>query len=190
MLIRKYIPTLFLLTMVTLAFCKHEGISTVQEATSIKAPSGMAKIESRSGSKVQGVIILTQNNQDQVLLQIDLTGFAPNSTHAFHIHANGDCSDPKAVSAGPHFNPTASHHGGPDAQNRHAGDMGNLKANEKGEVHTQRINTMVTLDGDLPNSAIGKAIIIHESEDDFKTQPTGNAGGRIACGVITKGIDH
>lgn len=146
----------------------------------------MAQMESKSDSKVQGTIVLSPGEDHQVKLQIDLTGFSPKTTHAFHIHAVGDCTDPGAASAGPHFNPSGARHGGPDHEMRHAGDMGNLEADEKGEVHTQKINTMVALEENVPNSAIGKSIIIHEGVDDFQTQPTGNAGARVACGVIVK----
>lgn len=168
--------------------CANKHAATIQESasTSPAAPTLVAKMESKSDSKVQGTILLTQDSETQVTLQIDLTGFTPNTTHAFHIHAVGDCSDAGAASAGPHFNPAGTRHGGPDHEMRHAGDMGNLEADEKGEVHTQKINTLITLQENLPTSAIGKSIIIHESVDDFETQPTGNAGARISCGVIRK----
>lgn len=174
------------LSLCTLFFlcCAGKQISPEQKTSS--TPSVFAKMESRSDSKVQGTIVLTQESDHEVALQIDLTGFAPNTTHAFHIHAVGDCTDPGAASAGPHFNPTGTRHGGPDHEMRHAGDMGNLEADEKGEVHVKKTNTMVTLQENVPNSAIGKSIIIHESVDDFQTQPTGNAGARISCGVIVK----
>lgn len=169
-----------------LTFCGTKKISPMHEVGTTPATiSALAKMESKSDSKVTGTILLKQE-KDQVVLQIDLVGFAPNSTHAFHVHAYGDCSDVGAASAGPHFNPTGIRHGGPDNQERHAGDMGNLNADEKGEVHTSKINTQITLQENLPNSAIGKSIIIHESFDDFQTQPTGNAGARITCGVIHK----
>ena len=176
-----------ILIAISLTFCGNKQVTTNGESIS-KSPSStaFAKMESKSDSKVQGTILLTQDSETQVTLQIDLTGFAPNTIHAFHIHAVGDCSDAGAASAGPHFNPAGSRHGGPDHEMRHAGDMGNLEADEKGEVHTQKINTLITLQENLPTSAIGKSIIIHESVDDFETQPTGNAGARVSCGVIRK----
>jgi len=166
-----------------LTFCAGKTVEPVVESKSLM---GIAKMESKSGSNVQGTIVLTQDKEDHVTLRIDLTGFEPNTTHAFHVHANGDCSDEGAASAGPHFNPAGNRHGGPDHENRHAGDMGNLEADEKGEVHTQRTNAMINLLPDNPNSAIGKSIIVHLGVDDFETQPTGNAGARITCGVIQK----
>jgi Cu-Zn family superoxide dismutase len=182
----KNLVTSFVILIVATATSCCANKNTAPQKSTSAAPTVMANMESRSDSKVQGTIVLTQDNEQQVTLQIDLTGFAPNTTHAFHIHANGDCSDAGAASAGPHFNPAGTRHGGPDHEMRHAGDMGNLDADEKGEVHTQKINTLVTLEENVPHSAIGKSIIIHESVDDFETQPTGNAGARIACGVIHK----
>lgn len=180
------IVSLILIAM-NVTFCGNKSVAPIHQSTSQSSlPAVMAKMESRSDSKVQGTIALTQTSDTEVSLQIDLTGFAPNTTHAFHIHANGDCSDAGAAAAGPHFNPAGTRHGGPEHENRHAGDMGNLVADENGEVHTQRINTLVTLQENVPHSAIGKSIIIHESVDDFETQPTGNAGARISCGVIVK----
>lgn len=181
----KQFSTCFLI-LVTMS-CANKNIAPIAEKNAVPAvPSAIAKMESRSDSKVQGTIVLTQETDTQVTLQIDLSGFTPNTTHAFHVHAIGDCSDPGAASAGPHFNPAGTRHGGPDHEMRHAGDMGNLEANEKGEVHVQKINALVTLQENVPHSAIGKSIIIHESVDDFETQPTGNAGARVACGVIQK----
>ncbi len=181
---KKFLISLVVLVTMNLTFCASKNVTPISESAS--SATGVAKMESRSDSKVQGTIVLTQDNANQVTLQIDLTGFAPNTTHAFHVHAVGDCSDVGAASAGPHFNPAGTRHGGPDHEMRHAGDMGNLDADEKGEVHTQKINTLITLQENLPNSAFGKSIIIHESVDDFETQPTGNAGARISCGVIVK----
>jgi Cu-Zn family superoxide dismutase len=112
-----------------------------------------------------------------------LSGLSPG-THGFHIHEKGDCSSPDASSAGGHFNPTDEPHGAPDDLKRHAGDLGNIEANDKGEASYDRVDTMIALDG--PNSIIGRALIIHQDKDDFKTQPTGNAGARIGCGVIQK----
>jgi Cu-Zn family superoxide dismutase len=180
---KQFLIGFLVLITINLTSCANKKISEIQKST---ATVGLVKMEGKSDTNVQGTILLTQDNDNQVTLQIDLTGFPPNSTHAFHIHANGDCSDVGAASAGPHFNPSGTRHGGPDNEIRHAGDMGNLVADEKGEVHTQKINTLITLHENLPNSAIGKSIIIHQDVDDFQTQPTGNAGARVSCGVIRK----
>lgn len=104
--------------------------------------------------------------------------------HGFHIHETGDCSAPDAKSAGGHFNPSNHKHGAPEADERHEGDLGNLTAGKDGKATATMTVKGVTLkDGD--NSIVGKGVIVHDKADDFKTQPTGNAGDRVACGVIT-----
>jgi Cu-Zn family superoxide dismutase len=102
--------------------------------------------------------------------------------HGFHIHEKGDCSAPDGTSAGGHFNPATKPHAAREAAERHAGDLGNLKADPYGLARVDFVDATLSLSG--PNSIIGKAVIVHEKADDFKTQPTGNAGARFACGVI------
>jgi len=104
--------------------------------------------------------------------------------HGFHIHEKGDCSAKDASSAGGHFNPGKHKHGAPDASEHHEGDLGNVTAGADGKATTTMTIKGVTL-GEGDTSIIGKGFIIHEKADDMKTQPTGNAGGRVACGVIT-----
>jgi Cu-Zn family superoxide dismutase len=102
--------------------------------------------------------------------------------HGFHVHEKGDCSAPDATSAGGHFNPGAKPHAAREAAARHAGDLGNLKADPYGLARVDFVDKTLSLSG--PESIVGKAVIIHEKADDFTTQPTGNAGARQACGVI------
>ncbi len=103
--------------------------------------------------------------------------------HAYHVHEKGDCTAPDASSAGGHFNPGGHPHGAPDAEHRHEGDFGNLTAGKDGKATKTFVMKGISLD-DSPTSIVGKGFIVHEKADDFKTQPTGNAGGRVACGVI------
>jgi Cu-Zn family superoxide dismutase len=102
--------------------------------------------------------------------------------HGFHVHEKGDCSAPDGTSAGGHFNPATKPHAAREAAERHAGDLGNLKADPYGLARVDFVDATLSLSG--PDSIIGKAVIVHEKADDFKTQPTGNAGARQACGVI------
>ena len=102
--------------------------------------------------------------------------------HALHFHQNAKC-EPPFTTAGGHFNPTNMPHGAPDAQSHHAGDFGNVTADDKGEVHTTVTSHMLTVDAG-PNSVVGHAVIVHANPDDLTTQPSGNAGPRIACGVV------
>jgi Cu-Zn family superoxide dismutase len=123
-----------------------------------------------------------------VLVTGTLTGLEPGATHAFHVHETGDCSAPDASSAGGHFNPEGAPHGSREAGGpHHAGDMPNQTANDAGEATVdQRLEGLEIASGG-EKDIVGKAVIVHEQADDYSTQPTGNAGGRIACGVIVAG---
>ena|SRR3990172_2608535 len=129
---------------------------------------------------VRGVITFTQTEKGvKVIAQLE--GLAPGK-HGFHVHEFGDCTAPDFTSAGGHFNPTQMSHGAPTDAARHSGDLGNIVADEKGMATLEWVDSMMQLAG--PNSILGRAVIVHTKEDDLKTQPTGNAGGREACGVI------
>jgi len=117
-----------------------------------------------------------------VVVTAHVVGLSPGD-HGFHIHEKGDCSAPDGASAGGHFNPSGHTHGAPDAAMHHEGDLGNLTAGSDGVADKTITLSDVTL-GTEPNSVIGKGFIIHDKADDMKTQPTGNAGARVACGVI------
>ena len=111
----------------------------------------------------------------------DITGLTPGK-HGFHIHEYGDCSSEDGSSAGGHFNPEKMPHGSPMDKERHVGDLGNIEADKDGKAHLDYIDSMIAFSG--KNSIIGRGVIVHEKEDDLKTQPTGAAGARVACGVI------
>lgn len=130
-------------------------------------------------STVKGVITFTKELKG-VNVQGEVSGLTPGK-HGFHIHEFGDCSAPDGASAGSHFNVGGHPHAGPTEPMRHEGDLGNIEAGADG-IAKVVTTTLAPLDGD--GSLIGRAVIVHAKEDDFKTQPTGNAGGRVACGVI------
>jgi Cu-Zn family superoxide dismutase len=182
-------------TIISLSACAGvlallSGCGTTEEASTTLATSkhdsaplaASAVLTPASGSKVQGVVNFLQE-LGQIRVEAHITGLTPGE-HGFHIHETGDCSAPDASSAGGHFNPTDMAHGGPMSHNRHVGDFGNLKANASGEAHYSKVIPNLKVGG--TTSIIGKAVIIHEKADDLKTQPTGDAGGRVACGVIEK----
>ena len=150
------------------------GNAFAQEPT-----KAIAVLQSASGSKVTGTVTFTKTG-DIVQVVADITGLTPGK-HAFHIHEFGDCSAPDAASAGSHFNPTKKPHGAPDAAEHHAGDFGNLEADSSGKAHLELKSSMLKFSGE--NSILGHAVIVHEKVDDW-SQPVGNAGGRVACGVI------
>jgi Cu-Zn family superoxide dismutase len=146
-------------------------------------PMAMAMLTPISGSHAQGTVHFEEMNSDTVDVSADITGLEPGSVHGFHVHDKGDCSD-NGNAAGGHFNPTAMPHGAPEMQSHHAGDFGNVTADDKGEVHLHMTTHSVTVTAG-PNSVGGHALIIHANPDDLTTQPSGNAGPRIACGVVT-----
>jgi len=132
------------------------------------------------GNKTNGLVTFTLMTNG-IHVVADLHGLSKGK-HGFHIHEFGDCSAPDGTSTGGHFNPDKMEHGGPMTSMRHAGDLGNLEADESGNAHLDYIDPMISFEG--KNSIIGRGIIVHASEDDLHTQPTGNAGARIAYGVI------
>jgi Cu-Zn family superoxide dismutase len=161
----------FISTVILLAAC-----------ASTKRPMGSAMLTPISGSNAKGTVHLQELADGSVDVTVDLTGVPPG-VHGFHIHDKGDCSD-NGNAAGGHFNPTSAPHASPDAQSHHAGDFGNVTADANGEVHTRFNTRSVTMHEGLTNAA-GHAVILHANPDDLTTQPSGNAGPRIACGVVT-----
>ncbi len=146
------------------------------------APTASAKLEPRSGSNVSGNVTFTQVG-DLVRITGEVNGHSAG-VKGWHIHETGDCSDPKAMSAGGHFNPRGHKHGAPTDAVRHAGDTGNLVFNDRGSATINVTIGGISVSKDKPDGIIGRAVIIHLDQDDLKTDPTGNAGGRAACGVI------
>lgn len=140
----------------------------------------VVELNPASGSNVRGTVTFRETKHG-IRVEAAVTGLTPG-LHGFHIHEKGDCSAPDATSAGGHFNPAGQPHGGPTDFLRHSGDLGNLTANDKGEAKFSALEPKLTFDG--PSSIIGRAVIVHEKPDDLKSQPAGNAGPRIACGVI------
>jgi Cu-Zn family superoxide dismutase len=148
--------------------------------TPAPAVTASAALKPASGSSISGTVRFTETPEG-VRVVADISGLAPGA-HGFHVHEKGDCSDPEAKSAGGHFNPATQPHGAPDAAQRHAGDLGNLTADDAGHATLESTDSVMKLSG--PDSVIGRAVIVHAGADDFTTQPTGDAGGRVACGVI------
>ena len=154
-------------------------ILTLRSTSAQEVTKAVAILNSASGSKVTGTVTFTKAG-DTVQVVADITGLTPGK-HGFHIHEFGDCSATDASSAGSHFNPMKKPHGAPDAAERHAGDLGNLEADSTGKAHLELKDSMLKLSGE--NSILGRGVIVHEKVDGW-SQPVGNAGGRVACGVI------
>jgi len=140
----------------------------------------IAILNATAGHQVSGIVYFTQTRSG-VLIEGELQGLTPGK-HGFHIHEKGDCSASDGSSAGGHFNPANASHGAPGDGVRHAGDMGNIMADENGRAVISYTDMHMALNGE--HSILDKSVIVHAQEDDLKTQPTGNAGARVACGVI------
>lgn len=147
------------------------------------ATRAAAPLAAKSGTNTGGRVTFEQQSGGGVMVVVAVTGLPPGTTHGFHIHEKGDCSAPDAMSAGGHFNPGAKPHGQMSMPDHHAGDMNNLTADSAGNARAQFVMSDVTL-GAGPNSVVGRSVVVHKDPDDYRTQPTGNSGGRIACGVI------
>jgi Cu-Zn family superoxide dismutase len=132
------------------------------------------------GNKVTGTVTFTKV-EGGVKVVADLQGLTEGK-HGIHIHECGDCTAADGTSAGGHFNPMGESHGSPMDAMRHEGDMGNIEANADGNAHLEYIDKSISFEG--MTSIIGRSVIVHKDADDFKTQPTGNSGARVACGVI------
>jgi len=142
-----------------------------------------AALKPTTGNTTAGTVTFTQKG-DKVSVTANVSGLSPGP-HGFHIHEKGDCSAGDGMSAGGHFNPTGKPHGDPATADHHAGDMPQLVADARGKATLAADLSPVTI-GAGANDIVGKAVIVHKDPDDFKTQPTGNSGARVACGVIKK----
>lgn len=149
------------------------------------APSATAQLMATKGNTVTGQVRFTQQGA-AVLVSGEVSGLAPNTEHGFHIHEKGDCSSGDGMSTGGHFNPLGKAHGAHEHSEHHAGDLASLKADANGVAKFSYTSTTITV-GEGATDVTGRGLIVHRDADDFKTQPTGNSGPRVACAVITKG---
>ena len=154
---------------------------TLHSAETPPATQAVAILHPTAGHQCHGVVRFTQDGES-VKVVADIEGLTPGQKHAFHIHQYGDCSSPDGMSAGGHYNPEGHQHGLPENDNRHAGDLGNIQADDQGKAHYEITVTNISIMG-MKNPIIGRGLIVHAKIDDG-SQPVGNAGGRIACGVI------
>lgn len=137
------------------------------------------------GNETRGELTLAPG-EDGVHITGSITGLPPDTKHGFHIHETGDCSAPDGKSAGGHFNPMSMPHGDMTDDEHHAGDMPNIESNGEGMAEVDLSVPGVELGTGSDVDVMGKAFIVHASEDDYTSQPTGAAGARLACGVITE----
>jgi len=147
----------------------------------MKGRMAVASLTPTQGSNVQGLVMF-HDMDGQLMVHARLSGLKPNAELGFHVHEVGSCASADGTSAGGHFNPDGKPHGPPGAA-RHAGDMPALKSDAQGAVDQKFMLTGPTL-GAGPLSVVNRSVIVHAQPDDYTTQPTGNSGARIACGVI------
>lgn len=146
-----------------------------------KGAEASTQLQPTQGSSVQGQVQFSTQKDGSVRVRGTVQGLSPNSEHGFHVHEKGDCSAPDGTSAGGHFNPGNTGHGHMGAG--HAGDLYSLKADANGTANFDYSTRTLTV-GYGATNVVGRGIIVHKDADDFVTQPTGNAGARLACGVV------
>ena len=169
---------------------RQEGSSesaTQDTDTGNNQRTAKATMEPASGSQVSGEAKFTQEAENRVRFQLSVSNLPPGGEHAVHLHEKGDCSAEDASSAGGHWNPTMKPHGRRGQGAYHKGDVGNMTADSNGKAELDLVIEGWTIGGADSTNILEKAVIIHAKPDDFTSQPSGNAGDRISCGVIKEG---
>ena len=151
-------------------------------ASTPSGPRATAQLQPTTGNTTSGSISFVQKG-NKVLVSGEIRGLKPNAEHGFHVHEKGDCSSGDGMSAGGHFNPTGAPHGSHGMGMHHTGDLPSLKADAGGVARVNFESGSMAV-GSGVTDVVGKGLIVHRDPDDYKTQPTGNAGPRLACAVI------
>jgi len=159
------------------------GLAAACCAEIAQAQTAAATLAPTSGNTAAGTVTFTQK-ADKVAVSARISGLAPGG-HGFHIHEKGDCSAPDGMSAGGHFNPTGKPHGAPNVAEHHAGDLPMLHADASGNAALEAEIEVIAV-GSGVTDIVGRSVIVHKDADDYRTQPTGNSGARVACGIIKK----
>ena len=146
-------------------------------------PSAVAELQPTQGSTVTGKVVFVQHAHGMVKVSGQVRGLKPLAEHGFHIHETGDCSSADASSAGGHFNPGNTNHGKHGTGPVHAGDLPSLRANSSGMAIVHFETPQISV-GSNSNNILDRALVVHADPDDFASQPSGNAGARLACAVI------
>ena len=168
-----------------IAFAAATVLLAACETIPPEAPRATAQLQPTKGNKTFGEADFEQVG-DKVRVVVFVQGLKPGQEHGMHIHEVGDCSSGDGMSTKGHFNPFGKPHANHGSPERHAGDLPSLKANNEGRANVQIDLDIITVTPG-PASILGRGLIVHADPDDYKTQPTGNAGARIACGVIQPG---
>jgi superoxide dismutase, Cu-Zn family len=147
-------------------------------------PRAEAQLKSTAGNSATGMVNFTKSG-GAVMVKGEVRGLKPNAELGFHVHEKGDCSSPDGNSAGGHFNPDGKPHGEPGSMTHHAGDFPMLKTDAAGVAAFSFQSSTISIGSGMAD-IVGKGLIVHAQPDDYKTQPTGNSGARLACAVITR----
>ena len=158
------------------------AVAALAGCAAFQGPKATATLAPTTGNSASGTVRFEQTGKN-VLVTGEVRGLKPNAEHGFHVHEKGDCSSGDGMSTGGHFNPDAKPHGQHSQGMHHAGDLPSLKANASGVATFSFETSTITL-GSGSTDVMGKGLIVHRDPDDYKTQPTGNAGPRLACAVI------
>ncbi|MET0533936.1 MAG: superoxide dismutase family protein [Steroidobacter sp.] len=165
------------------ATATEPGSALGSNATGETAAQAVVQLSATQGNTANGGLKISAAGTG-VRISGMVQGLKPDSEFGFHFHEKGDCSAPDATSAGAHFNPASQQHGNPQSQPHHAGDMLNVKSDSQGVAEVSIDNADVSVHTGEPNDVIDKALVMHAKPDDYKTQPSGDSGDRIACGVV------
>lgn len=152
-------------------------------ATPGGGPAAQAELKPTQGNAAHGWVRF-ESRGDKLLVTAQIGGLKPNAEHGFHVHEKGDCSAPDAMSAGGHFNPGGKPHSHYGQAERHAGDLPNLQSDASGVAKYSATTELLSASAGAANSVLGRAVVVHRDPDDYKSQPAGNSGPRIACGVV------
>jgi Cu-Zn family superoxide dismutase len=147
-------------------------------------PAAVAQLTPTRGNPTSGEVRFSQMG-NKVWVQVEVRGLKPLAEHGFHVHEKGDCSSGDGMSTGGHFNPLNHGHGAHGQASHHAGDLPSLVADAQGNAQLRFESNTITV-GSGATDIVGRGLIVHRDPDDFKTQPTGNAGPRLACAVIVR----
>ena len=153
-------------------------------ASTPSGPRATAQLQPTTGNATSGSVSFVQKG-NKVLVSGEIRGLKPNAEHGFHVHEKGDCSSGDGMSAGGHFNPTGAPHGAHGMGMHHTGDLPSLKADAGGIARFNFESGSLAVGSGVTN-IVGRGLIVHRDPDDYKTQPTGNAGPRLACAIIIR----
>jgi len=178
--IQAFFFTFILCTAIPVPGSAQQDQDETKKSDKASFKKAVAVLHPTEGNTASGIVTFTKV-EEGIRIEADLSGLS-EGMHGFHIHEYGDCTAADGTSAGGHFNPAGSPHAGPEDSPRHGGDLGNVTVDADGTASYNRVDDLISFKGD--HNILGHAVIVHEKKDDLSSQPTGDAGSRLSCGVI------